>query len=151
MSTTMLNLSYNKSQCNQQESAMTTLPEIQQRAIALIQQLPTEKLTAITQLLEILAETYPSSTNAEELTLLDTIQRQLPLAQHDRLVELRDRCEWGELTEAEHQELIGYEDWLEQRNVDRLEALIKLANLRNVDLVSLNRQLKSEAQVVHVP
>jgi hypothetical protein len=129
---------------------MTTLPDLRQRAIALIEYLPTDKLTAITLLLEILAEPVPiPSSSPEESTLLDTIQRQLPAEQHNRLTELRDRCEWGHLTEAEHQELISYEDWLEQRNGDRLEALMKLASLRNIDLVTLNRQLKSETQALH--
>jgi hypothetical protein len=45
------------------------------------------------------------------------------------LLDLRDRCEWGELTEAEHQELIDYEDLLEQKRVERLEDLLQLAKL----------------------
>jgi hypothetical protein len=129
---------------------MTTLPDLRQRAIALIEYLPTDKLTAITQLLELLAEPAPiPSSSPEESTLLDTIQRQLPADQQHRLTELRDRCEWGHLTEAEHQELISYEDWLEQRNVDRFAALMKLASLRDIDLVTLNHQLKSETQALH--
>jgi hypothetical protein len=128
---------------------MTTLPDIRQRAIALIEQLPTEKLAAITQLLEILAEPAVTSDHPEESSLLETIQRQLPPDTQTRLTELRDRCEWGELTEAEHRELLNYEDLLEQRNVERLEALMKLASIRNVDLVTLNRQFKSETQPLH--
>jgi hypothetical protein len=128
---------------------MTPLPDIRQRAIALIEQLPTEKLAVITQLLEILAAPAATPDHPDESTLLDTIQRQLPTDTQTRLIELRDRCEWGELTEAEHRELLNYEDLLEQRNVERLEALMKLASIRNVDLVTLNRQFKSETQPLH--
>lgn len=55
------------------------------------------------------------------------------------------RCEWGELTEAEHQELIRYEDLLEQHRVERLEALMELAKLRNLDLVTLNQQVSPQS------
>jgi len=49
---------------------------------------------------------------------------------------LRERCEWGQLSEAEHQELLQCEDRLEQDRAERLEALINLAKLRNLDLIS---------------
>lgn len=56
--------------------------------------------------------------------------------------ELRARCEWGELTDTEHAELIQYEDRLEQWRVERLQALMELAKLRNIDLLTLNRQFR---------
>jgi hypothetical protein len=64
-----------------------------------------------------------------------------PEEEATRLNELRKQCEWGELSEAEYQELIRYEDWLEQHRLDRLQALIELAKLRNLDLVNLNQQM----------
>jgi hypothetical protein len=39
-----------------------------------------------------------------------------------------------EITDAEHQELLVYIDRVEQQDVERAEALIKLAQLRQVDL-----------------
>lgn len=105
---------------------------------------------AVVQLLEFLAEPpqqVPS--NSKEAALFQVIQRRLPADEQERLQELRNRCEWGELTEAEHYELIQYEDLLEQQRVERLEALMKLAKLRNIDLITLNRQLKSESQSLH--
>jgi len=44
-----------------------------------------------------------------------------PLANFDpaRLEDLRERCEWGQLSEAEHQELLHYEDRLEQDRAER--------------------------------
>jgi hypothetical protein len=84
------------------------------------------------------------------------IQWHLPENEQIRLQELRasaalrrNRCEWEQLTESEHEELLCYEDLLEQRRVDRLKALIDLAKLRNIDLMTLNRQFQSESQPFH--
>ncbi len=130
---------------------MTTPTEIRQRAIALIEQLPSDRLSAIVQLLEFLSQPVQEALppTPEEVELLQIIQHQPPQEEQVRLEELRDRCEWGELTQAEHQELIHSEDLLEQQTVHRLEALIHLAKLKNVDLMALNRQLKSESQTLH--
>lgn len=127
---------------------MTTPIEIRQRAIALIEHLPTERLAAVVQLLEFLSE--PSQqviSSSQEDTLLQTVQHHFSADDQRRLEELRDRCEWAELTEDEHQELIRYEDLLEQQNAERLAALIELAKLRNADLVTLNRQLRTQHAV----
>jgi hypothetical protein len=116
-------------------------PDIRQHAIALLNQLPHNKLIAVVQLLEVLAESVPQTpANPEEAQLLEIIQWHLASTEQARLDDLRDRCEWGELSEAEHQELIRYEDQLEQHRVERLEALMKLARLRNLDLATLNQQ-----------
>lgn len=120
--------------------------DIRQRAIALLDQLPQNKLAAVVQLLEVLAEPASQTANPDEAPLLAIIQWQLPALEQSRLDDLRDRCEWGELSEAEHQQLIHYEDRLEQHRVERLEALMNLAKLRNLDLLSLNRQLSPQAQ-----
>jgi len=86
--------------------------DIRQRAIALLDQLPQNKLVAVVQLLEVLAEPAPQTpTNPDEAPLLAIIQWQLPPLEQSRLDDLR---EWGELSEAEHQQLIHYEDRLEQ-------------------------------------
>jgi hypothetical protein len=121
--------------------------DIRQRAIALLDQLPQNKLSAVVQLLEVLAEpTSQTPANPEEAPLLAVIQWQLPASEQSRLNDLRDRCEWGELSEVEHQELLHYEDRLEHHRVERLAALIALAKLRNLDLISLNQQFSSHAQ-----
>ncbi len=121
--------------------------DIHQKAIALINQLPPDRLTAVVQLLEFLAQPVQTATNPEETALLKVNQWHLPGNEQMRLQELRDRCEWEQLTESEHEELLCYEDLLEQRRVDRLKALIDLAKLRNIDLMTLNPQLQS--QVTH--
>ncbi len=128
---------------------MTSFTNIRAQAISLIDRLPTEKLTAVVQLLEFLAEPAQQIISSQEAKLLKIVQHCPPIEEQKRLELLRDRCEWGELTEAEHQELIGYEDFLEHQGVERLEALIQLAKLRNIDLVILNDQLKSEPLPCH--
>jgi len=115
--------------------------DIQQRAISLIKQLPQNKLEAVVQLLEVLTESQIQSIeNTEETHLLEIIQRRLPEVEQNRLNELRDRCEWGTLSATEHQELLRYEDSLEQYRVERLEAMMQLAKLRDIDLSTLNQQ-----------
>ena len=115
-----------------------THTNIRQRAIELIQQLPPERLDDVVHWLESL------NTN-EETALIEIIQRQLPPQEQQRLNELRDRAEQARLTETERQEYITYADRLEQQNVDRLEALIKLAKLINIDVPTLKQQFRSDS------
>ena len=129
---------------------MLPATDIRQKAIALIDQLPQDKLMAVVQLLEILAEPpQPSTVSAQEAQLLEVIENHLPEDEQTRLDTLRDRCKWDELSEAEHQELIGYEDLLEQQRVERLEALIELAKIRNIDLMRLNQQVQLKSRPSH--
>jgi hypothetical protein len=114
-----------------------THTDIRQRAIELIQQLPPERLNDVVHWLESLSST-------DETALIELIQRRLTPHEQQRLNELRDRSEQALLTETEQQEYITYADRLEQQNVDRLEALIKLANLRNIDVPTLNQQFRSD-------
>ena len=129
---------------------MTRATDIRRRAIELIEHLSEERLTAVVQLLEFLSEPSKfAASNPIELALVEVIQRRLAPNEQKRLEELRKRGEWGELTDMEHEELIQYEDQLEQWRVERLEALMELARLRNMDLLTLNRQFVSESQLFH--
>ncbi|WP_375515606.1 hypothetical protein [uncultured Nostoc sp.] len=129
---------------------MTPATDIRKRAIELIEQLSPEKLSAVVQLLEFLSEpSQPVISNHQEVVLLEVIQRHLASDEQKRLQDLRDRCEWGELTAIEHEELIQYEDQLEHWRVERLQALIELAKLKKIDLLTLNRQFLSESQLFH--
>ncbi len=129
---------------------MASATDIRRRAIALIEQLSPERLTAVVQLLEFLSEpSQQAVSNPEEIALMEVIQRRLLPDEQKRLEVLRERCEWGELTNSEQEELIQYEDRLEQWRVERLEALMALADLKNIDLLTLNRQFMSESQSFH--
>jgi hypothetical protein len=119
--------------------------EIRQRAIALLEQLPGESLPRAVKFLEALShealqesETTPS---ASETALLEIIQRRLPSEDQKRLAYLRQRNEAEEITDTEHQELLVYIDRVEQLDVERASALIKLAQLRQVDLKILIQEL----------
>jgi hypothetical protein len=117
-----------------------------QRAIALIDQLPPDKLNIAVTFLERLTQQTPAVPDnpiAYEISLRRIIQLR-PTIDQARLDDLRDRNEWATLTDEEHQELIRYEEQLEQYSVDRLQAMIQLAQLKNIDLPTLNQQLKSE-------
>jgi hypothetical protein len=124
---------------------MAAPTEIRQRAIptvsyanALLEQLPGESLVRAVEFLETLShealqesETTPE---ASETALLEIIQRRLPPEDRQRLAYLRQRNEAEEITDIEHQELLVYIDRVEQMDVERAEALIKLAQMRQVDL-----------------
>jgi hypothetical protein len=107
------------------------------RAVTLVEQLPAAKLTIALDFLEQLHQ------KTDETQLMQVIQQQ-PVPDRQRLDDLRDRCEWGHLTPEEHQELMQYEDAIEQHNVDRLQAMIQLAQLKNIDLPTLNQQLRTD-------
>ena len=111
---------------------MTTSTELRQRAIELVDQLPKEMLVEAVDLLESLClkanqvvDEKPST--PEESALLQIIRRRLSPDDQKRLNDLRDRNEWSELTPAEYNELLVYEERVESLNVERVRALIELA------------------------
>lgn len=132
---------------------MTT--EMRQRVIQLVDRLPPESLPEAIALLESLSiKAHPISQNteatAEELTLIATIQRCLSPEDQKRFDELREQNEWGTLTETEHRELIQYIEEIEDRDVERTEALMKLARLRHVSLESLLKEFNPRDRISHV-
>ena len=72
----------------------------------------------------------------EEKALLEIIQRRLPPAEQTGLEELDDKNEWGQLSEAEYNELLAYVERIEHQKVERVAALIELAKIQNVDLAT---------------
>ncbi len=109
-----------------------------------------------TQLVESLAETIRTLSTAEktalwqkldqtpttENTLLQKIAETLPTAIQQRYNELRAKLQAETLTPVEHQELLDLIAIVEQFDVDRLQHLIALAQLRQVPLPELLTQLK---------
>lgn len=88
------------------------------------------------------------SNSLQEDALLQIIQRRLPLDDQVRLNALRQRNEAGNITEAEHQELLRYIDRVEQQDANRAAALIQLAQLRQVDLKTLLNEFLPTHQAV---
>lgn len=85
----------------------------------------------------------PSLLESEE-ELLKIIQRKLPDRDRERLNYLREQNEWKILLESEYKELIDREDLMEQWTIERLDVLIKLTKMKNVDIATLNKQFKSQ-------
>ncbi|MFN6563123.1 MAG: hypothetical protein RMY28_025480 [Nostoc sp. ChiSLP01] len=118
---------------------MTAPIEIRKRAIALLEQLPGESLVKAVEYLEYLSHealqlSETPTPQANEAALIEIIQRRLPSQEQKRLNYLRRQNETGEITQTEHQELLMYVERIEQQDAKRAEALIQLAQLRNVDL-----------------
>lgn len=70
----------------------------------------------------------------EEESLLKIIYRRLAEDDQIRLSCLRQRNENEEITGTEHQELLTYVNRVEQQDVERAEALVRLAQICKVDL-----------------
>ncbi|MBW4621822.1 MAG: hypothetical protein KME17_20965 [Cyanosarcina radialis HA8281-LM2] len=118
---------------------MAAPTEIRQRAIALLEQLPGSSLVKAVEFLETLyREALQGSRTPKledgEAALLQIVQRRLSSEEQEGLAYLRHQNETGAITETEHQELLSYVERVEQQDSDRAEALIQLAQLRQVDL-----------------
>lgn len=87
------------------------------------------------------AERRAESIPLDEVPLLKQINAQLSPDTQTRFVELKSKRQAEELTTAEHKELLGIVDQIEQRDVERLQALTELAQLRNVTVHELMNQL----------
>ncbi|NEU76686.1 hypothetical protein PI95_030310 [Hassallia byssoidea VB512170] len=132
---------------------MAVPTEIRKRAIALLEQLPGESLVKAVQFLEALSHEALQVSEApnpqiSEAALLQIIQHRLSPKEQDRLAYLRQQNEIGVITDTEHQELLMYVERVEQQDAERAEALIKLAQLRKVDLkVLINEFLPKHSNV----
>jgi hypothetical protein len=114
--------------------------DIRQRAISLVETLPSDKLLQAVELLESLNQSaQPDSpiVSVPEVELLEMIHWRLPMADQQRLKYLRQRLEAETLTPLEHQELLALSDRLEQQDARRAEAIFQLAQLRNVEFSDL--------------
>lgn len=78
----------------------------------------------------------------QESTLLQTINQSAISPDEQEVFDaLLVKRQAETLTTSEHQELIALTDRLEELNVQRLDALVKLAHLRQVSLMVLMEQL----------
>jgi hypothetical protein len=105
---------------------------MRQRAHALLNDVPAECLPDLIKTLEAFASRPASNLSEPEIELIEIINRRLPTMERERFDDLRDKNEWGTLTDAEHQELLGYVDVIEEMDVVRVDAMMKLAKLRQV-------------------
>ncbi|NJK50885.1 hypothetical protein HC931_24725 [Candidatus Gracilibacteria bacterium] len=117
---------------------MAAPTEIRQRAIALLEQLPGASLVRAVEFLEALSQESLQGAKTpspnQEAALVEKIQRLLSISEQERLAYLRQQNEMGVITQTEHQELLMFVERVEQQDVERAEALIELAQLRQIDL-----------------
>ena len=118
---------------------MAISTEIHQKALSLLEQLPQKSLNKAVEYLETLSQnaqqgTISLTTLSNETQLIKIIQLRLSSDKQKRLDYLRQQNETGKITEQEHQELLNYVDQIEEQDAQRAEALIQLAQLRQVDL-----------------
>ncbi|MEM9218896.1 MAG: hypothetical protein AAGD25_31735 [Cyanobacteria bacterium P01_F01_bin.150] len=118
---------------------MSQALEHRQHIHQLVDQLPSEALEDALQFLEGLSRRALQA--GQELELLSIIHRRLASSQQERWESLRQKLELETLTEMEHQELITYSDLLESWNTERVEAVMELAKLRQVDFKVLYQEL----------
>lgn len=79
-----------------------------------------------------------------EDVLLGVINRQLAPEKKRRLHELSAKQEAEIITDAEREELISLTDEIEASDVERAEALVNLAQIRQVSMRQLLKQLNLE-------
>ncbi len=85
-------------------------------------------------------EETPNLSEAETRLLLK-INQDIPPAARKRMNELIDKRQANLISQAELEELIQLTDQSEELGVERLKCLIELAQLRNIPLDELMRQL----------
>ena len=139
---------------------MTATTIIRQRLKTLVEGLPESALSSAETLLVALnqglitavnplAQTPAEPVLSEEERLIGIIQQRLPEASQTRLESLRKRLAEETITETEHQELIEFVEQVEQRDVQRAEAMVQLAQLRGVELSVIVQEFLPEQQTVH--
>ena len=102
-----------------------------QKVMQLVEQLPEESLSEVIELLNnLLRQTRQSqpliSSSSEEL-LLQVIDRRLLPDDQARLDYLREQNESADITETEHQELLGFVSRVENEDAERAAAILQLA------------------------
>ncbi|MEM7357399.1 MAG: hypothetical protein AAF657_41685 [Acidobacteriota bacterium] len=95
----------------------------------------------VSKVLALRAQRLAPSLGHEEARLLEAINRTLPSAEQLRFDELSARRQAETLTQLEHQELLAMIDRIEQSDVERLGALVELAQLRGTTLEALKIDL----------
>lgn len=91
----------------------------------------------VSQVLALQAQRSAPSLSVEESAFLMTINSGLSEEMYESYRKLIEKRGEGNLTEEEHSDLLRMSDENEQRQANRLEALAKLARLRNTSLDDL--------------
>jgi hypothetical protein len=124
--------------------------------------IPTQPLTGIFQTLSSLSlsdldqvmkeviglrkQKLPGVLSLVEADLLKKINKPVPYEIQQRYNNLVNLRNGKKLTDIEHQELLELTSYTENFNVNRLENILQLANLRNISLDDLLEQLELKTQ-----
>jgi hypothetical protein len=95
----------------------------------------------VRQLLALRAQRQAPRLSEMETALLLEVNRGLDEQARERFHVLVERRRADQLTTAEHEELLRTTEKIEQQDVQRLQALLKLAQLRGMPLRSLMDEL----------
>jgi hypothetical protein len=95
----------------------------------------------VRRVLTLRARRQAGSLSPEETGLLQRINQGLPREQQEHYQGLLDRRDTRTLTAQEHQELLRLTDQVEQAEADRAAALVELAQLRQVTVDQVLRDL----------
>ncbi|MFG6099811.1 STAS/SEC14 domain-containing protein [Leptothoe sp. ISB3NOV94-8A] len=118
--------------------------------LAGVAQLETPDLERFTeQVTQLLAQRRVSSLPVQETELLQQINQGLPPEIQQRYDQLQAKLQAETISIDEHQNLLTLIDTVEQADAKRLEALMTLAQLRQVSLPDLMAQLDIEPPPVH--
>ncbi len=118
---------------------MTSSSEIQQKILALVDQLAGSVSPEMISFLDYLScNTTPATDRildeTDEGILIHIIRSQLPPGDQERMTYLHEKKEAIGFDDQEQQEFLRYLQQLQQADIDRLAAMIQLARLRRVPL-----------------
>lgn len=118
--------------------------------LAGLSQLQTQELEGILlQANVLLAQRKAPNLSASESEILSAINQGLPAHVQARYNELSEKMRVDSILQTEHDELLALVDQIELRDAERLDNLIKLAQLRSVSLDTLVRQLDITPLPIH--
>ena len=118
--------------------------------LAGVAQLETADLERFTeQVSQLLAQRKVSSLPAQETELLLQINQGLPPETQQRYDQLQAKLQAETISPEAHQDLLTLIDTVEQADAKRLEALMSLAQLRQVSLPDIMAQLDIQPPPVH--
>lgn len=95
----------------------------------------------VARVLTLRARLKAPSIPEQEAQLLSRINAGLSSSQQQRFAELDQKRQDETLTDGEHLELLALNELIEQRNVERIQSLNKLAQLRQISLTTLMQNL----------
>jgi len=120
---------------------MSLQPVTREKVIELVEHLPSDVLPDVFAYLEKVSQKRVKKGNSsKEQVLVKTIQHRLSAEEQARLDELREKSEWGELTEDENKELSVFVERVEREDAERAKAIVQLARVRDVPVTEILQQ-----------